>query len=123
MGVIAAEPWAVPPADAGTRTPPPSSWPTIGFLGGGTPSSHGPLLATFVQRLRELELRWGEADGDVAVHVIIMLEAFGMPLPGESLLIFSAALAGRGEMSLPAPGGSNRALIRLVIQLFRATSW
>jgi membrane protein DedA with SNARE-associated domain len=34
--------------------------------------------------------------------VIIMLEAFGMPLPGESLLIFSAALAGRGEMSLPA---------------------
>jgi membrane protein YqaA with SNARE-associated domain len=32
---------------------------------------------------------------------MIMLEAFGMPLPGESLLIFSAALAGRGEMSLP----------------------
>jgi putative tryptophan/tyrosine transport system substrate-binding protein len=44
--------------------------PTIGFLGEGTPSSHGPLLAAFVQRLRELgwiegrtvaiELRWGE---------------------------------------------------------------
>src|SRR5262245_47781602 len=42
------------------------------------------------------------AYGAAAVLVIIMLEAFGMPLPGESLLIFSAALAGRGEMSLPA---------------------
>src|SRR5262245_36170879 len=41
------------------------------------------------------------AYGAAAVFVIIMLEAFGMPLPGESLLIFSAALAGRGEMSLP----------------------
>ncbi|MCC6776847.1 MAG: DedA family protein [Hyphomicrobiales bacterium] len=42
------------------------------------------------------------AYGAPAVLVIIMLEAFGMPLPGETLLIFSAALAGRGEMSLPA---------------------
>jgi membrane protein DedA with SNARE-associated domain len=42
------------------------------------------------------------AYGATAVLVIIMLEAFGMPLPGESLLIFSAALAGRGGMSLPA---------------------
>jgi membrane protein DedA with SNARE-associated domain len=42
------------------------------------------------------------AYGAPAVLVIITLEAFGMPLPGETLLIFSAALAGRGEMSLPA---------------------
>jgi len=42
------------------------------------------------------------AYGAAAVLVIIMLEAFGMPLPGESLLIFSAALASRGEMSLPS---------------------
>jgi putative ABC transport system substrate-binding protein len=44
--------------------------PVIGFLGDGGPSSHGPLFAAFVQRLRELgwiegrtvgiELRWGE---------------------------------------------------------------
>jgi putative tryptophan/tyrosine transport system substrate-binding protein len=47
-----------------------SNLKTIGFLGEGTPSSHGPLFAAFVQRLRELgwveghtvaiELRWGE---------------------------------------------------------------
>ena len=42
------------------------------------------------------------AYGAAAVLVIVMLEAFGVPLPGESLLIFSAVLAGRGEMSLPA---------------------
>jgi membrane protein DedA with SNARE-associated domain len=42
------------------------------------------------------------AYGSAAVLVIIMLESLGLPLPGESLLIFSAALAGRGEMSLPA---------------------
>jgi putative ABC transport system substrate-binding protein len=44
--------------------------PTIGFLGTGTPSSHGQWLAAFVQRLRELgwiegrtvtvEIRWAE---------------------------------------------------------------
>ena len=47
-----------------------SNLTTIGFLGEGTRSSHGPLFAAFVQRLRELgwveghtvaiELRWGE---------------------------------------------------------------
>jgi membrane protein DedA with SNARE-associated domain len=42
------------------------------------------------------------AYGAAAVLVIVALEAFGVPLPGESLLIFSAALAGRGELSLPA---------------------
>ena len=46
-----------------------SNLTTIGFLGEGTPSSHGPLFAAFVQRLRELgwveghtvaiELGWG----------------------------------------------------------------
>ena len=44
--------------------------PTIGFLGSGTPASHGQLAAAFVQRLRELgwvegrtvaiEYRWAE---------------------------------------------------------------
>jgi hypothetical protein len=44
--------------------------PTIGFLGGPTPSASGQLVAAFVQRLRELgwiegrtvaiEIRWAE---------------------------------------------------------------
>src|SRR5262245_56544441 len=40
--------------------------------------------------------------GVAAVTVILALEALGAPLPGETLLIFSAVLAGRGDMSLPA---------------------
>src|SRR5262249_4125916 len=40
--------------------------------------------------------------GVTAVMVIVALEALGAPLPGETLLIFAAVLAGRGEMSLPA---------------------
>src|SRR5262249_24835633 len=39
--------------------------------------------------------------GVVAVMVIVALEALGAPLPGETLLIFAAVLAGRGDMSLP----------------------
>jgi membrane protein DedA with SNARE-associated domain len=33
--------------------------------------------------------------------VILTLEALGAPVPGETLLIFGAVLATRGEMSLP----------------------
>jgi membrane protein DedA with SNARE-associated domain len=40
--------------------------------------------------------------GAGAVTVIILFESFGVPLPGESLLLFASALAGRGELSLPA---------------------
>lgn len=40
--------------------------------------------------------------GVFAVSLIVMLEALGAPLPGESLLIFASLLVGRGEMSLPA---------------------
>jgi membrane protein DedA with SNARE-associated domain len=40
--------------------------------------------------------------GVIAVTVILALEALGAPVPGETLLIFSALLAARGEMSLPA---------------------
>lgn len=39
--------------------------------------------------------------GAVAVTVIILLESFGLPLPGESLLLFASVLAGRGELSFP----------------------
>jgi len=34
--------------------------------------------------------------------VMLAVEAIGVPVPGESLLIFASGLAGRGEMSLPA---------------------
>ena len=56
------------PLDADAQQAP--KLPTIGFLGSGTPSSHGQLVAAFVQRLRELgwaegrtvaiEVRWAE---------------------------------------------------------------
>jgi putative tryptophan/tyrosine transport system substrate-binding protein len=52
------------------RAQQPTKLPTIGFLGAGTPSTHGQWLAAFVQRLRELgwiegrtvtiESRWAE---------------------------------------------------------------
>jgi putative ABC transport system substrate-binding protein len=52
------------------RAQQPGKLPTIGFLGAGTPSSHGRWFAAFVQRLRELgliegrtvtiEVRWAE---------------------------------------------------------------
>jgi membrane protein DedA with SNARE-associated domain len=54
----------------------------------------GQLVAGLEQLVR--------AYGAAAVFVVVMLEAFGVPIPGESVLIFSAVLAGRGEMSLPA---------------------
>ncbi len=39
--------------------------------------------------------------GAAAVMVIILLEALGAPVPGETLLVFAAALAGRGELAWP----------------------
>jgi membrane protein DedA with SNARE-associated domain len=39
--------------------------------------------------------------GAPAVAAILTLEALGAPVPGETLLIFGAVLAARGEMSLP----------------------
>jgi membrane protein DedA with SNARE-associated domain len=42
------------------------------------------------------------AYGVAAVMTIVGLEALGAPLPGETLLIFAAIMAGRGDMSLPA---------------------
>lgn len=40
------------------------------------------------------------AHGPAAVGAIIFFESFGVPLPGESLLVLSGVLAARGEMSL-----------------------
>jgi len=40
------------------------------------------------------------ANGPLAVGAVIFFESLGAPLPGESLLVVSSALAARGEMSL-----------------------
>jgi len=40
--------------------------------------------------------------GVAAVTVILALEALGAPVPGETVLIFTAVLAGRGDISLPS---------------------
>jgi len=44
---------------------------------------------------------WLHHYGIAAVFVILTLESLGAPLPGESLLLVAAILAGRGEISLP----------------------
>ena len=44
---------------------------------------------------------WLHAYGSAAVFVILMLELLGLPLPGESILVVAAILAGRGEISFP----------------------
>jgi membrane protein DedA with SNARE-associated domain len=45
---------------------------------------------------------WVHEYGVAAVFVILTLESLGVPLPGESLLVFSAVLAARGDISLVA---------------------
>ena len=44
---------------------------------------------------------WIHEYGSVAIFLILTFESFGVPLPGESLLIVAAILAGRGEISFP----------------------
>jgi len=61
------------------RAQQPGKLPTIGFLVAGTPSSHGPWVAGFVQRLRELgwiegrtiaiEYGWAEGRSDRAAEI------------------------------------------------------
>jgi membrane protein DedA with SNARE-associated domain len=55
-------------------------------------------LGQLVGSLEDLIRSYGVA----AVMTIVALEALGAPLPGETLLIFGAVMAGRGDMSLPA---------------------
>ena len=44
---------------------------------------------------------WLHHYGVAAIFVILVLESLGLPLPGESLLILTAVLAGRGDISVP----------------------
>ncbi len=58
-------------------------------------------MTEFSQVLGTLE-PWVHEYGAAAIFLILTLESFGAPLPGESLLIVAAILAGRGELSFPA---------------------
>ena len=61
------------------RAQQPGKLPTVGFLVAGTPSSHGPWVAGFVQRLRELgwieghnlaiEYRWAEGRSERSAQI------------------------------------------------------
>ena len=55
-------------------------------------------MTEFGHVLRGLE-PWLHQYGVVAVFVILTFELFGIPLPGESLLVVAAILAGRGGIS------------------------
>ncbi|HEY5505479.1 MAG TPA: DedA family protein, partial [Sedimentisphaerales bacterium] len=63
--------------------------------------SIGRIMTEFSHILGLLE-PWVHEYGAVAIFLILTLESFGVPLPGESLLIVAAILAGRGEISFPA---------------------
>ncbi|MBV9557663.1 MAG: DedA family protein [Pseudolabrys sp.] len=45
---------------------------------------------------------WIAAYGVAVVFVVLTFESFGVPLPGESLLVVAAVMAGRGTISFPA---------------------
>ena len=57
-------------------------------------------MTAFGHELGTLE-PWIHHYGVAAVFLILMFESFGAPLPGESLLIVAAILAGRGDISFP----------------------
>ena len=44
---------------------------------------------------------WVQHYGAAVIFLILTLESLGLPLPGETLLIAGAILAGRGEIALP----------------------
>ncbi len=45
---------------------------------------------------------WIAAYGVAVVFVVLTFESFGVPLPGESLLVVASIMAGRGTVSFPA---------------------
>ena len=57
-------------------------------------------MTEFANELGVLE-PWVRQYGATSVFVTLTFESFGLPLPGESLLIVAAILAGRGDMSFP----------------------
>jgi membrane protein DedA with SNARE-associated domain len=57
-------------------------------------------MADFHHELGALE-PWIHDYGVAAVFMILTLESLGLPLPGESLLVIAAVLAGHGDLSFP----------------------
>src|SRR5262249_24266471 len=115
------------------RAQQPSKLPMIGDIGGGTPSTHGQLIAGFVQRLRELgwiedrtvaiEIRWAEGRNERYTEIaaefirrkvdVILTSGAAVPAAKQATsvipIVFSAANdavgAGFGA-SLARPGGN-----------------
>ncbi len=57
---------------------------------------------TEISHVLEVLEPWIQAYGAFAIFVILTFESFGIPLPGELMLVVSAILAGRGQISFPA---------------------
>src|SRR5262245_22910300 len=123
-GAVAAWPLAA-------RAQQPSKLPMIGVIIGGTPSTHGQLIAGFVQRLRELgwiedrtvaiEIRWAEGRNERYTEIaaefvrrkvdVILTSGAGVPKQATSVIpmVFSAAndpLGAGFVASLARPGGN-----------------
>src|SRR6516164_1369143 len=111
----------------------PSKLPMIGVIVGSTPSTHGQLIAGFVQRLRELgwiedrtvaiEIRWAEGRNEryteIAAEVVrrkvdvILTSGAGVPAAKQATsvipIVFAAAADPLGAgfvASLARPGGN-----------------
>jgi putative ABC transport system substrate-binding protein len=125
-GAAAARPLAA-------RAQQPAKMPVIGVIGGGTPSTHGQLIAGFVQRLRELgwiedrtvaiEIRWAEGRNERYTEIaaefvrrkvdVILTAGAGVPAAKQATsvipIVFSAAndpLGAGFVASLARPGGN-----------------
>jgi membrane protein DedA with SNARE-associated domain len=61
-----------------------------------TPPSGTPALPGFLDALAPILNQWGY----LAVGALIMLEDFGIPVPGETVLIAAAVYAGAGQLNI-----------------------
>src|SRR5262249_15690436 len=131
LGSVAAAPSLAWPLAARAQQ---AAKPTIGFLGAGTPLSHGQWVAAFVQRLRELgwiegrtiaiEYRWGEGRNErfaeIAdefarrkVDVIVMSATAAVVAAKQATSVIPIVFAAAGDpvgtglvASLARPGGN-----------------
>jgi putative tryptophan/tyrosine transport system substrate-binding protein len=102
---------------AAARAQQPGKLPTIGILAGGTPSSHGQLVAALVQRLRELgwteghtvaiEVRWAEGRLDRFAEIgrefarvkvsVIVTSGLAVPAVRQETSLIPIVFAGASE--------------------------
>jgi putative ABC transport system substrate-binding protein len=115
------------------RAQQPARVPTIGVLAGGTPSSHGQLVAALLQRLQELgwtegrtaaiEVRWAEGRVDRFTEIatefarvkvdVIVTSGLAVPAVRQAASLIPIVFAGASEplaiglvASLARPGGN-----------------